>query len=155
MSQSDLIMEFFKKNPNQEIQHPEVVDWSVSEYKKRTGGVFRDPDRAIRKLSQEGVLIKIRKGVYKFDPDFASAHDLQDFSAAQKAEIFKRDHYRCVVCGRGFSEGVEIHADHIKPRDLGGKAEIENGQTFMRSAQFSKEKLQADRNGQEDVYPAL
>lgn len=38
--------------------------------KKRTGMIFRDPDRAIRKLSQQGQLIKIAKGVYKYDPDF-------------------------------------------------------------------------------------
>ncbi|MBI5133359.1 MAG: HNH endonuclease [Thaumarchaeota archaeon] len=35
-----------------------------------------------------------------------------------------------VVCARGISDGVEIHADHIKPKDLGGNAEIINGQTL-------------------------
>ncbi len=50
--QADLIMEYFKKNPKREIKHPEIVDWVFAEYKKRTGMVFRDPDRAIRKLSQ-------------------------------------------------------------------------------------------------------
>ena len=54
MTQSDIILEYFKKNPNRNIEHPEIVDWVVAEYKKRTGNVFRDPDRAIRKLSQEG-----------------------------------------------------------------------------------------------------
>ena len=62
--QAELLMEYFKRNPNREIAHPEIVDWAVAEYKRRTGEVFRDPDRAIRKLSQEGQLIKIRKGVY-------------------------------------------------------------------------------------------
>ena len=68
---------------------------------KRTGKVFRDPDRAIRKLSQEGQLIKINKGVYKYDPDFVHNRELEDFTPAQKEEIFKRDNYRCVICGRG------------------------------------------------------
>lgn len=53
MSQADLIMEYYKKHPKREIPHPEIVDWVVVEYKKRTGEVFRDPDRAIRKLSQD------------------------------------------------------------------------------------------------------
>ena len=57
MSQEELIMEYFKKNPRREIKHPEIVDWVVAEYKERTGGVFRDPDRAIRKLHQEGKLV--------------------------------------------------------------------------------------------------
>ncbi len=64
-SQSDLIMEYFKKHPRRNIKHPEIVDWAVETYKKRTGRVFRDPDRAIRKLAQEGYLIKVAKGVYK------------------------------------------------------------------------------------------
>ena len=60
--QKDLITEFFKKNPNRDIKHPEVVDWVAATYKKRTGNIFRDPDRAIRQLAQSGFLIKIRVG---------------------------------------------------------------------------------------------
>ena len=42
LSQSDLIMEYFKKNPKREIKHPEIVDWAVAELKKQTGEIFRD-----------------------------------------------------------------------------------------------------------------
>src|SRR3989344_1521643 len=73
-----LIMEYFKKHPKKEIPHPEIVDWVVTEFKKRTGKVFRDPDRGIRKLSQDGQLIKIKKGVYKYDPDFVNNKELED-----------------------------------------------------------------------------
>ena len=64
MSQSDLLMEYFKKHPNCDIKHPEIVDWATTEWKKRHNSVFRDPDRAIRKLYQSGMLQKIGKGVY-------------------------------------------------------------------------------------------
>src|SRR3989344_113788 len=138
LSQSDLIMEYFKKNPKREIKHPEIVDWAVAELKKQTGEIFRDPDRAIRKLSQQGQLIKISKGVYKYDPDFIIHRELEDFTPIQKEEIFKRDKYKCVICGKGRAEGVEIHADHIKPKELGGKAEIENGQTLCAQHNFQK-----------------
>ena len=37
---------------------------------------------------------------------------------------------QCVVCGKGIADGVEIHADHIKPKDRGGDNSIENGQTL-------------------------
>ncbi len=147
MSQSDLIMEYFKKNPRRKIEHPEVVDWVVTEYKKRTGKVFRDPDRAIRKLSQEGKLIKIKKGVYKYDPDFVTSRELEDFTPEQKEAIFKRDNYRCVICGRGLTDGVEIHADHIKPKDLGGKATIENGQTLCAQHNFQKKNYKQTETG--------
>lgn len=42
----------------------------------------------------------------------------------------KRDNYRCVVCGRGIKDGVELVVDHIKPKDKGGTSDISNGQTL-------------------------
>ena len=127
LSQLDLIMEYFKKNPNRDIEHPEIVDWVVSEYNKRTGKVFRDPDRGIRSLSQKGFLIKVKKGVYKYDPDLIKQRELEDFTEEQKKLILERDGYRCAICGKGKENGVELHVDHIKPKDLGGEAVIENG----------------------------
>ena len=61
ITQEDLVKEFYISNPNREIPHQESVDWLTKEYEKRTGEKFRDPDRAIRKLSQSGFLIKISK----------------------------------------------------------------------------------------------
>lgn len=145
--QANLLMEYFKKNPGRNIEHPEIVDWVVAEYKKRTGEVFRDPDRAIRKLSQDGQLIKIRKGVYKYDPDFVKDRRLKDFTFEQKEKIFKRDGYKCVVCGRGKADGIEIHADHIKPRDLGGESTIENGQTLCAQHNFQKKNYKQTETG--------
>ena len=84
LSQNELLKEFFKKNPNRDIKHPEVVDWVMEQFKKRTGNVFRDPDRGIRKLAQSGFLIKVAKGVYKYDPKHVHQRELKDFSSAQK-----------------------------------------------------------------------
>ena len=145
--QEDLIIEFFKKNPNRDIKHPEVVDWVVSTYKKRTGKVFRDPDRAIRKLSQSGFLIKIAKGIYKYDPQKAHKRELEDFTVTQKEAILKRDSYKCVICGRGKKDGVDLHIDHIKPKDLGGEATIENGQTLCSQHNFIKKNLKQTETG--------
>lgn len=146
-TQMDLIMEYFKKHPKREIKHPEIVDWVVAEYKTRTGEVFRDPDRGIRKLSQEGQLIKISKGIYKYDPDFVKKRELEDFTAAQKEIILKRDDYRCVICGKGRKEGIELQVDHIKPKELGGKAEIENGQTLCAQHNFQKKFYKQTESG--------
>ena len=103
------------------IEHSEIVDWVVVEYKKRTNKVFRDPDRQIRKFHQEGFLIKVKKGVYRYEPNFVSQRKLEDFSSEQKKLILERDGYRCVICGKGKKEGEELHIDHIKPKDKGGK----------------------------------
>ncbi len=147
ITQLALIMEYFMKHPNRAIEHPEVVDWATKEYQERTGKVFRDTDRAIRKLAQEGKLIKLGKGVYKYDPDFIANPDLEDFTPTQREQIFKRDGYRCVICGKGQRDGVEIQADHIKPKDLGGKATIENGQTLCAPHNFRKKNLKQTETG--------
>jgi hypothetical protein len=39
ISQIDIVLEYFMKNPNREISHPEVVDWVVIEFKKRIGKI--------------------------------------------------------------------------------------------------------------------
>ncbi|MCL4381136.1 HNH endonuclease [Candidatus Marsarchaeota archaeon] len=146
-SQSDLIMEYFKNHPKCEIRHPEVVDWAVATYKKRTGKVFRDPDRAIRKLSQDGFLIKIRKGVYKYDPNRIRKRTLKDFTATQKALIMKRDGYKCVICGRSKKDGVELQVDHIKPKDLGGTSTIDNGETLCGQHNYQKKNYKQTESG--------
>ena len=140
-SQLELLMEFFKNNPNRDIPHPEIVDWATSEWQKRTGNIFRDPDRGIRQLHQKGYLIKVKKGVYHYNPDGVKQRNLEDFSAAQKAKILKRDGYKCVICGRGKKEGVDLQVDHIKPKDFGGEATIENGQTLCAQHNFIKKNL--------------
>ena len=131
ITQLELILEYFKANPNRDITHPEVVDWATQKWKELTGAVFRDPDRAIRTLHQQGYLQKIEKGVYRYDPEaVALRDDLEDFSPELKRQILERDGYKCVICGMGIEEGAELHVDHIKPKDLGGKATLENGQTL-------------------------
>ena len=147
ITQTELVMEYFMTHLNRDIEHPEVVDWLTKEYQERTGGIFRDPDRAIRKLAQAGKLIKIRKGVYKYDPDLITNPELEDFTPAQREQIFKRDNYRCVICGKGQLDGIEIQVDHIKPKDLGGKATIENGQTLCATHNFRKKNLKQTETG--------
>ncbi len=131
-------------HPNQDLEHGPVVDWVTEQWLREHPSPPRDPWRAIRALHQRGVLIKVKKGVYRYDPSAAQVRNLEDFSAEQREEIFRRDQYRCVICGRGREDGYEIHADHIIPKDLGGKAEIENGQTLCSIHNFRKKELPAD-----------
>jgi len=146
-SQNNFLMSFFKKNPNRNISHPEIVDLVTEEYKEKIGKVFRDPDRGIRKLHQNGYLIKVKKGVYRYEPEAVKKRSLEDFIPELKKKIFKRDNYRCVICGKGPKEGVEIHADHIKPKEMGGKAVLENGQTLCSQHNFQKKTLKQTETG--------
>jgi hypothetical protein len=147
LTQRSLVIEFFQNNPHRDIEHPEVVDWLTNTWLSRTGEVFRDPDRAIRMLSQEGFLQKISKGVYRYDPDHAVNRELEDFTSSQKEEILKRDNYRCVICGKGIADGVELQVDHIKPKDFGGKATVENGQTLCAQHNFKKKNYKQTETG--------
>lgn len=144
----DLVREYFEAHPNQDLPHGPVVDW-VTEQRKAMGHQTppRDPWRVIRRLHQRGWLIKVKKGVYRYDPATAGQIELDDFTPEQKELILKRDGYRCVICGKGREEGVELHVDHIKPRHLGGKSVLENGQTLCAPCNLRKKRYRQTETG--------
>lgn len=143
----DLIKEYFEKHPNQDIQHGPVVDRIEDKYVKLYGRKPRDTWRNIRKLHEEGFLIKVKKGIYRYDTKAVRQKRIDDFTPEQKEQILKRDGYKCVICGRGYKEGVELHVDHIKPKYLGGKSTIENGQTLCAQHNFIKKTLKQTETG--------
>ena len=144
---SELIMDYFYAHPNEDLTHGPVVDWVTEQWLKTHSKPPRDPWRATRLLHQKGFLIKVRKGVYRYDPAAVTQRELEDFTPEQKEEIFRRDNYRCVICGRGPHNGYEIHADHIRPKDLGGKADISNGQTLCSIHNFRKKNYKQTETG--------
>ena len=85
--------------------------------------------------------------MYKYSPDYVHNRELEDFTQAQRKEILERDAYRCVICGRGKEDGIELQVDHIKPKDLGGKATITNGQTLCAIHNFRKKNYQQTETG--------
>ena len=126
----DLVLAYFMSRPNQPLTHAPVVDWVTEQREKMGFDPPRDPWRMVRQLHQDGKLVKVRKGVYMYDPDYEHDVELQDFPESVKQAIFKRDNYRCVVCNLGREDGVSIAADHKKPKDKGGTNTLENGQTL-------------------------
>ena len=126
---NELLKEFFESNPNLDWEHGPVVGH---------GHPPRDVWRAIRRLHQEGFLIKVRKGVYRYDPAYAHRKELLDFSTKVRAEILRRDGYKCVLCGRGRRDGVELVVDHITPKDKGGSGSVDNGQTLCMECNLMK-----------------
>jgi hypothetical protein len=144
---SQLILEYFKMYPNKDLTHGPVVDWVEREYIKLGGTKPRDTWRAIRDLSDKGKLIKVRKGVYRYDPSYVHEVELFDFPPKIKEQIFKRDNYKCVVCGRGREDGVEICADHRKPKHLGGSNTLDNGQTLCTEHNLLKKKYSQTEAG--------
>lgn len=95
---TDLIIEYFKKHPNKEMQHGPVVDWVEEQYYKLYKKKPRDTWRAIRKLHQDGFLIKVKKGIYKYVPDLVNQKVLSEFTPSLKKQIMERDGQKCVIC---------------------------------------------------------
>jgi 5-methylcytosine-specific restriction endonuclease McrA len=144
----ELIQEYFQQHPNTDLPHEPVVDWVTEQWRLQGNETPpRDPWRMIRRLHQEGWLIKVRKGVYRHDPEAAGKVELDDFTPEQKQAILERDQYRCVICGKGLADGVELHVDHIRPRHLGGRSEIENGQTLCAQCNFRKKVYKQTETG--------
>jgi hypothetical protein len=147
MTLEKLIKKYFTDNPNRDITQLEITSWLKTEYKLIHGKEPQDPWRSVRQAHQEGFLIKVKKGVYKYDPSQAIEKILYDFTKSQKDKILKRDGYKCVICGKGKENGVELHIDHIKPKEFGGLATIENGQTLCAQHNFQKRTLKQTETG--------
>ena len=125
-----LILEYFHEHPNEKLEHAPVVDWVTEQRVKMGYDPPRDPWRTVRQLHQEGKLVQVQKGIYMYDPEQEYEVELQTFTPAVRQAIFEKDNYRCVVCNLGREDGVEIHADHKKPKDKLGTNRLENGQTL-------------------------
>jgi len=138
ITQRELVLEYFKKRPNQVIIHKNAKKELEAEYLRRTGNRFEDPDRQIRSLYDEGLLKKIGNGKYLYDPSHNGKVTLHDFSASVKKQALRRDGYKCVVCGLGKDDGIQLHVDHLTPRSRGGQATLENAQTLCASHNFLK-----------------
>ncbi len=129
-SVEELILEFFADRQSEEFGPSDAVDWVTPRYEEEHGEPPRDVPRAVRKLAQKRKLIRVGYGVYKYDPNQPTETESQDFSEADKQVIFERDNYRCVFCGMGEKDGVDIAADHIIALDNNGTNDLDNGQTL-------------------------
>jgi 5-methylcytosine-specific restriction endonuclease McrA len=53
-------------------------------------------------------------------------------------QIFERDNFRCVICGRGARDNVKLEIDHWVPTSQGGQDNIENCVTLCKDCNTSK-----------------
>lgn len=152
--QAGIAFEYFLERPGKNVHHDDVVPWIQGMYQTRFGKACRDPDRAIRRLHDLGLLQKVSKGVYCFDPEKVINNELFDFDESTKKAVKDRDGWKCVVCGKGLADGVELQVDHIRPRSKGGDGSLDNGQTLCGSHNYRKNKLDQISMGA-DVFRRL
>lgn len=53
-------------------------------------------------------------------------------------DIFKRDNFRCQICGATQADGAKLHVDHIVPVSKGGKTEWSNLRTLCDRCNLGK-----------------
>lgn len=53
-------------------------------------------------------------------------------------QVFQRDNWRCVACGRLSHDGVLLQVDHVLPRSKGGKDMLDNLQTLCSECNVGK-----------------
>ena len=59
-------------------------------------------------------------------------------TASLRYDVLKRDHFRCVLCGRSANDGVRLHVDHILPVAKGGKTVLWNLRTLCSECNLGK-----------------
>ena len=137
------------------ISHTQAKADLEAAYLTVMGKRLEDSDRAIRKLHGDGFLEKVAKGQYMYNPETSGKKEFDEFTQAEKNEILKRDGYKCVICGLGRENGLDLHIDHIKPRSLGGQGTVENGQVLCAPHNFIKKNLSQTETGKKGFIRLL
>ena len=155
ISQIEFVRSYFLQRPMEIISHEKAKADLESAYLTIMGKRLEDSDRAIRRLYGDGFLEKIAKGQYRYNPESSGKKEFVEFSQIEKNEIFKRDDYKCVVCGLGRENGLELHVDHIKPRSSGGQGVLENGQTLCGPHNYLKKNFSQTETGKKSFIRLL
>jgi hypothetical protein len=53
-------------------------------------------------------------------------------------QIFERDDFKCIACGKSANDGAILHVDHIKPKSKGGSNNMNNYQTLCHLCNIGK-----------------
>ncbi len=66
--------------------------------------------------------------------------DCREVRPRLQFQVFKRDHFRCVYCGRSPATHLDVilHADHIRAVKNGGKTTLDNLQTLCERCNLGK-----------------
>lgn len=57
---------------------------------------------------------------------------------ALRWQVFQRDNWRCLSCGRNSDDNIILHVDHIIPRSRGGEDHLDNYQTLCNICNIGK-----------------
>ena len=93
-------------------------------------------------------MIAIYKQIQSDEKHKTSAqYERSQMTQTLRYDVMKRDHFRCVLCGRSADDGVKLHVDHIVPVAKGGKTVMSNLRTLCEDCNRGK-RDKYDENGE-------
>jgi site-specific DNA-methyltransferase (adenine-specific) len=63
ITQLDILMDYFKQNPSRNISYADISDWIT-----QSGLNLRYSDRRLRELVKKGKIIKVKEGIFRYNP---------------------------------------------------------------------------------------
>lgn len=137
-----LIKKIIDKNKNKEIKHP-VTDYTIAVVIILTninGRYISQKGTRFFRIKIEDIIRRLNDKTnnrYKDKPiwDAISRVERARVSNKMRFAVYRRDHYRCVKCGR---KTADLEIDHIIPIAKGGKTEFNNLQTLCHSCNVKK-----------------
>lgn len=86
------------------------------------------------KIYNEYKKIKEEREIYQV----SSKVERSIMTESMRYDVFKRDNYKCQICGATSKDGALLHVDHIIPVSKGGKTEMSNLQTLCSRCNLGK-----------------
>ncbi len=120
---------YIQISKGEEIRFEQLIEklnnWLIREYEKEE--VKGEQEKNSNRLSGDE-LLKIRE---------LAGQNIK-VMPAMRWQVFQRDNWKCVSCGRSADNDVILHVDHIIPRSKGGKDELDNFQTLCHVCNIGK-----------------
>lgn len=130
LSQEEFVRIWFEKNADRDVPHIESKPAIEAEWLEKFGSRIEDVDRAIRKLAEQGELVKVRNGVYRFDLQEKTVKLETEFTEFTKTAALERDGFACIMCGAQSDHINDIHVLPISRFEVGGRSSLSNAQTL-------------------------
>jgi len=70
--------------------------------------------------------------------EISSRVERAKMSESMRYDVFKRDGFRCRICGASANDGAKLHVDHIIPISKGGRTRMDNLQTLCDRCNIGK-----------------
>lgn len=96
----------------------------------------------MRKLKSDAIIMETDRNLKKINLN----EERTKMTESLRYDVFKRDNFKCTICGRGSKDGVKLQVDHIKPVSKGGKTVLNNLRTLCDECNRGK-RDKYDQNG--------